>query len=103
MTTRRYMSGGGGGGGMTLSLPPFTRAVKWIIGINVGLYFLVGLFGLSRSTAPVAEAAYTWLALFPVAVVHGFIWQLLTYSFLHFDLLPLIVNMLGIWLLGSLL
>jgi len=104
MTMRRYNpSGGGGGGGMTLSLPPFTRAVKWIIGINVGLYFLVSLLGLSRSTAPLAEAAYTYLALFPVAVVHGFVWQLVTYSFLHFEVLALLLNMLGIWLLGSLL
>jgi membrane associated rhomboid family serine protease len=104
MTTRRYMSGGGGGGGgTTLSLPPFTRAVKWIIGINVGLYFLVALLGLSSSTAPLANAAYSYLALFPVGVVHGFVWQLVTYSFLHFEILPLLVNMLGIWLLGSLL
>jgi membrane associated rhomboid family serine protease len=88
---------------MTLSLPPFTRAVKWIIGINVVLFFLVGLLGLSRATSFLAEAVYTYLALFPVAVVHGFVWQLVTYSFLHFEVLPLLLNMLGIWLLGSLL
>src|SRR2546423_3889352 len=103
MTTRRYSSGGGGGSGMTLSLPPFTRAVKWVIGINVGLYFLVSLLGLSGATAGIAKMAYALLALFPVAVVHGWVWQLVTYSFLHFDVLPLILNMLGIWLLGSLL
>src|SRR4051812_20738140 len=102
MTTRRY-NPSGGGGGMTLSLPPFTRAVKWVIGINVGLYFLVSLLRLSGTTVAVGDAVYAFLALFPVAVVHGFIWQLFTYSFLHFDLLALLLNMLGIWLLGSLL
>ena len=88
---------------MTLSLPPFTRAVKWVIGINVGLYFLVSLLGLSGVTAGFAKLAYATLALFPVAVVHGWVWQLVTYSFLHFDVLALLLNMLGIWLLGSLL
>src|SRR3954468_23062836 len=88
---------------MTLSLPPFTRAVKWVIGINVVLYFLVSLLALSGATAGFAKVAYAVLALFPVAVVHGWVWQLFTYSFLHFDVLALILNMLGIWLLGSLL
>jgi membrane associated rhomboid family serine protease len=67
------------------------------------LYFLVSLLGLSGATAGIAKVAYAVLALFPVAVVHGWVWQLFTYSFLHFDVLALILNMLGIWLLGSLL
>ena len=100
MTTRRSNLGNEG---MTLSLPPFTNGVKWVIGINVVLYFVVSLLGLSGATAGGAKLAYALLPLFPSAVVHGFVWQLVTYSFLHFDLLPLIVNMLGMWFLGSLL
>jgi membrane associated rhomboid family serine protease len=34
-------------------------------------------------------------------VVHGYIWQLITYSFLHFGLLHLIFNALALWMFGS--
>ena len=28
---------------MTLSLPPFTPAVKWLLGINTGIFLLMAL------------------------------------------------------------
>jgi len=36
---------------MTLSLPPFTKAVTWLVGINTGFYLLrliLGLWMISR-------------------------------------------------------
>jgi hypothetical protein len=33
---------------MTLSLPPFTRAVTWLLGINTGIFLLMELLPLVR-------------------------------------------------------
>lgn len=88
---------------MTLSFPPFTRAVKWIIGINVGVYFLLSLMGLSGASAPLAGLLFQVLALTPDLIVRGWLWQAITYSFVHVDLLSLIFSMLGMWFLGSML
>lgn len=85
---------------MTLSFPPFTRAVVWLLGINTGVFLLMEL--LSR-VAPIA-AAYVnvYCALVPIDVVqHGMVWQLLTYSVLHAGLWHLFGNMLGLWMFGS--
>src|SRR3954464_11572184 len=101
MTTRRYTSGGGGNSGMTLSFPPFTRVVKWIIGINVVLFFVHGVLQMVPSAALAAQYMERGLLLVPRLVVHGWIWQPVTYSFANFGLLQLIFGMLVIWLLGS--
>jgi membrane associated rhomboid family serine protease len=42
-----------------------------------------------------------WLALFPLASGNFMPWQLVTYAFLHFDLLHLFFNMLGLWMFGA--
>ena len=85
---------------MTLSLPPFTRAVTWLLGINTGVYllrYLLELFGL-----PAKGFAIVYLSLIPVQVVsHGWVWQLVTYSFLHFEFMHWFGNMLGLWMFGS--
>lgn len=47
---------------------------------------------------PVLE---TFLALNPYEIRQGFLWQLVTYSFLHGDIFHLLFNMLSIWMFGS--
>jgi membrane associated rhomboid family serine protease len=85
---------------MTLSLPPFTRAVTWLLGINTGVFLLMELLGLAR--LPVVGYVFDYLALTPMLVVrHGFIWQLVTYSVLHAGLMHWFGNMLGLWMFGS--
>src|SRR5579862_2957764 len=85
---------------MTLSLPPFTKAVTWLIGINTAVYLLklvLELFGLHARTF-----AYDDLSLIPLqVVVHGWIWQLMTYSFIHFEFWHWFGNMIGLWMFGS--
>jgi len=85
---------------MTLSLPPFTKAVTWLLGINTGIFllrFLLELFGL-----PARGFAIVYLSLIPVQVVaHGWVWQLVTYSFIHFEFMHWFGNMLGLWMFGS--
>ncbi len=85
---------------MTLSLPPFTRAVLWLIGINTGIFLL--MLVLER----VAPIAVYWVKdyweLVPTDVVrHGMVWQLVTYSVLHEGIWQLLGNMFGLWMFGS--
>ena len=83
---------------MSLSFPPFTFAVKWLIIINVAVYLLMLLLG---AVAPgMAGAIETVCALIPLAVVHGWIWQLVTYSFFHVGLFHILFNMITLWMFG---
>lgn len=84
---------------MTLSLPPFTRAVTWLLGINTAVYLLLLL--LTRVQPDVPLFVLDNFALQPQAVVHGAIWQLVTYGFLHFEFWHWFGNMLGLWMFGS--
>ena len=83
----------------SLSLPPFTKAVKWLIIINaLVLLFTTLLRGADENLYSAVRAIF---ALAPYLVVHGFVWQLATYSFLHEGILHLLFNMLGLWMFGS--
>jgi membrane associated rhomboid family serine protease len=83
---------------MTLSLPPFTRAVSWLIGINTAIYLLTALFARTS----IANEIVSLCVLVPNDVVgHGFIWQLVTYAFFHVGLAHWLFNMIALWMFGS--
>ena len=83
----------------TLSLPPFTKAVKWLVIVNAGVFLLISLL---QAFAPgLADVLSTLLSLIPRFVVHGFIWQVVTYSFLHVGIFHILFNMLWLWMFGS--
>jgi membrane associated rhomboid family serine protease len=84
---------------ITLSLPPFTKAVTWLLGINTSIFLLLLLFSIVLPTVP--KWVLDYLALRPQAVVHGAIWQLASYGFLHFGFWHWFGNMLGLWMFGS--
>ncbi len=84
---------------MSLSFPPFTPAVKWLIGANVAVYVLMLFIGLA-SPAYLAGFRLT-LGLVPSFVVHGWLWQLVTYAFLHEGVMHLLFNMLALWMFGA--
>jgi len=85
---------------MTLSLPPFTKAVTWLIGINTGVYLL--RYVLELAHLPAGAFAQVYLGLTPAQVVyHGWVWQLFTYGFVHFEFWHWFGNMLGLWMFGS--
>jgi membrane associated rhomboid family serine protease len=46
---------------------------------------------------------FKFFALRAQTFVHGYVWQVLTYAFIHFDALNVIGVLLGIWFLGSIL
>jgi membrane associated rhomboid family serine protease len=87
---------------MTLSLPPFTKAVTWLLGINTAFYLLKLLSGLVFGELLVRGFLLQYLALTPALVIqHGWVWQLATYSFLHFEFWHWFGNMIGLWMFGS--
>ncbi len=85
---------------MPLSFPPFTRAVKWLIIINTAIYLLQTLL---EAVFPAALGVLRYLVLIPSDVVHGWVWQLVTYSFFHSGLGHIFFNMLTLWFIGALL
>jgi membrane associated rhomboid family serine protease len=97
-----YGSGGyrsGGGGGITLSLPPFTGAVKRLILINTAVFFALLLIGLASPSLETYIRLYT--SLIPQLVLHGLVWQVVTYSFLHLGIWHILGNMLQLWFFGT--
>src|SRR5215471_6397803 len=87
---------------MTLSFRPFTRAVKTIIIINGAIYFAMLLLQIAGRQNAVDGINATF-ALWPKAVVHGFVYQLLSYGFLHAGFFHVFFNMLMLWMFGSML
>ena len=69
---------------------PVTPAIKILIAVNV-VAFLATFF------APIIVRS---LGLVPTDVVHGRVWQLVTYMFLHGGPMHLLFNMLTLWMFG---
>ena len=84
---------------LSLSFPPFTKAVKWLVLVNAAVYLLLEL--LKAATPELGGALFFGLALIPAAVTHGWIFQIVTYSFLHAGVLHILFNMLGLWMFGA--
>ena len=78
-----------------MSLPPFTRGVKWLLVIAVAVSIAVPLGGGA------GQVFGAMVALRPEAVLHGYVWQLFTYTFLHRGPEGIIFAVLGLWLLGG--
>ena len=94
------------------SLLPSGLVCRWLIGINVVVWVLQlatmttvrGEFGMERTDGWVTN----WLILNTDAVLHGQVWRLLTYAFLHstdlstnIGITHILFNMLFLWWFGS--
>jgi membrane associated rhomboid family serine protease len=72
--------------------PRMTRAVQWLLALNVGVYFLqLTLFG--------QDAIYSALALDPARFPSDW-WTVVTYMFVHAWLAHIVFNMLTLWMFG---
>lgn len=87
---------------MTLSLPPFTRAIKMLIAVYAGIYVLLIVLG-AVGRSHVADQIIGFLVLIPRDVVHGKIYELVTYGFLSGGFLNFLFSMLMLWMFGSML
>ncbi len=78
---------------------PLTKAVKWIMILTVGSWFVLQVLGESLMKIGVSEI----FALYPGKVfLEGHIWQLLTYMFLHaVNITHILFNMLMLWFFGA--
>jgi membrane associated rhomboid family serine protease len=87
------------GQSISFSFPPFEGWVRRIILACTGIYLfqvIVPLF--SRNAVAIMRE---WFALIPVDVTHGQVWQLFTYSLLHFSFSHVFFNMLTLWFIGA--
>jgi membrane associated rhomboid family serine protease len=84
-----------------LNFPDFRGFTRGLILWNVGVYFALLLLGV------VSAALYTDVirfgALVPPLFLHGYLWQLVTYCFIHTGILGAALEMLTLWFLGSFL
>lgn|SRR6187402_2782134 len=87
------------GGPSMMTLPPFGGAVRRIV-----LAYVVAFFGLALlhfalpQRGSLIEGA---LSLIPMAVVHGWVWQLVTYTFVGGGILNTAFALLTLWFTGS--
>ena len=68
-----------------------TPAVKWLIIANVAMF--VATILAPAAAAPLALQARD-------VVEHGWLWQPVTYMFLHVGVFHILFNMLGLWMFG---
>ena len=82
-----------------MTFPPFTGIVRKLIYINVAVYFSLLLL---QWIAPMLGTNLMMIgALTPTMVVHGALWQIVTYSFLQGGLWAIVFNMLSLWFVGA--
>ena len=87
------------GPSMTLSFPPFTPAVKQLMIANGAIFLLFALLGAFAPTAAAIGESLFYLR--GIAVIHGWLWQLVTYAFLHAGVMHILFNLLALWMFGA--
>ncbi|MGH9554909.1 MAG: rhomboid family intramembrane serine protease [Terriglobales bacterium] len=85
---------------VTLSFPPFTGLVRKLVLINSGVYLAMLVLGVV--SFQLKGDVYQVFGLVPAKVLRsGWIWQIVTYAFLHSGLFHLVYNMFALWMFGS--
>ncbi|HZU31987.1 MAG TPA: rhomboid family intramembrane serine protease [Candidatus Angelobacter sp.] len=83
----------------SLGLPRFQGAVRDLIILNAAIFIvLLLLFSFARN---LGSAILDYGSLSSEGIAHGWIWQFLTYGFLHVDPLNFALSMLGIYFIGG--
>jgi membrane associated rhomboid family serine protease len=70
--------------------------VFWLIGINILIFALGWLLGRRFQ-----YMMYEYLAMIPQAVMHGRVWTLVSYMFIHDGFMHILFNMLGLFVFGT--
>lgn len=84
---------------MTLNLPSFSGATRRLVLLNVVVFFVLAI--LDWAAPAVGLFLTSALQLQPSAVLHGLVWQPLTYSFLPTGVLGTLFALLSLWYTGT--
>ena len=82
-------------GSTTLTLPPFAGSTRKLVLVNLFIFLLLGL--LSWVSPGLYSGLLVSLGLMPNAVLHGWVWQVLTYPFLNIGFLNTAFALLTLW------
>jgi membrane associated rhomboid family serine protease len=81
--------------------PPLTRMVKWLI-ILTSVVFILTYIPLRIFGSDYFAYPFIWFALRSSDVIHRFyLWELVTYLFLHGGWFHIIFNLFALWMFGS--
>ena len=90
------------GQSMTLSFPPFTKAVKWLVILNSVVFFAELILRIGNRA--LAGSIHHYGSLIPSLVIGGhglYLYQIFSYAFFHESFLHILFNMLVLWMFGS--
>jgi membrane associated rhomboid family serine protease len=81
---------------------PPTPAVKLLLILTVGAYAAQLAIGVATYQAlePLTPLVVDGLGLTPLLVMKGYVWQPVTYLFLHATVMHVLFNMLALWMFG---
>lgn len=87
---------------MRFAFPKITPVVKWLLIINISIYFIESVF---FSYVPPKDLMRTildlYFSVFPATWLSSLqLWRLVTYQFLHANIWHLFINMLALYFLG---
>jgi membrane associated rhomboid family serine protease len=85
----------------SLSFPSFSGVTSQLVLVNVAVFFVLLL--MEYAAPRMAMVVLTYFSLTPALLLHGWLWQLVTYSFLNAGVLHVAFNMLTLWFIGSFL
>ena len=95
---------GPGGPQMRLMMPRVTPAVKWLLIINIGVFLLDSIFFGRLLNKDGDNYFILYGSVFPLTLGMTLqIWRLITYQFLHADVIHLLFNMIGLYVFGTML
>ena len=84
---------------MPLQPPPVSPVVKRILVITIAVFVLQALFSRGRYVGSVGVIEH-YFGLSLDGILHVRVWQLVTYAFLHGDILHILLNMLMVYFFG---
>jgi membrane associated rhomboid family serine protease len=88
-------------GSSPLSFPGFRGVTRQLVLVNMVAFFALLLFQVAARDA--ATSLATALVFIPSGFLHGYLWQPLTYSFIHLGIIGTAFELLSIWFLAGFL